>query len=298
MDAQIAAHGQRLIALWNTPGTGFNGRGPLATALSADGGTTWQPGPNPADDASNGDHSFADCAADASGTFHLVWLDSRGAGKGLRYANSRDGGRTWSKNATLKADTCECCWNQLTIGSDGTLHVLFRDKQPRDMALVSSHDHGATWEKPVTVGAFNWDFPGCPHVGGGLLALTNTLHAVVWTGAAGHGGAYHLRRATPTGAWSAPQPLGDSDARRGDLASRDGQHIAAVWDRIADGESQVFAAQSGDSGGTWSAPQPLSTKGVNASYPRIVAVNSAYRVFWTEHVPNQPGVWKSASLNQ
>ena len=69
-----------------------------------------------------------------------------------------------------------------------------------------------------------------------------------------------------------------------------------MWDRIADGESQVFAAQSGDGGGTWSAPQLLSTKGVNASYPRLVAVNGAYRIFWTESAPNQPSVWKAVAL--
>lgn len=296
MDAQLAVSGAQLVAIWNTPGTGFNGRGPMATALSTDGGATWQAGPNPADDASQGDHSFVDCAADASGTFHLVWLDSRGPGKGLRYANSKDGGRTWSRNATLKSETCECCWNTLAVGADGSVHALFRDKNPRDMAVISSADHGARWGDPAKVGRFNWDFQGCPHVGGGLIMRGTSLHALVWTGAAGHSGTYHLASPDQGQTWSAPQRLGDTDARRGDLASTGAQSLAAVWDRVADGESTVHAALSADGGRTWSEPKQLSPKGVNAAYPRVVAVPGGYRAFWTESATGQPGTWRTAAL--
>lgn len=296
MDAQIAASGAKLVSIWNTAGTGFNGRGPMATAISTDSGATWQPGPNPADDASNADHSFVDCATDGSGNFHLVWLDSRGGPKGLRYANSRDGGKTWSKNATLKSETCECCWNTLALGADGSVHVLFRDKNPRDMAVISSAEGGAQWHDPAKVGRFNWDFQGCPHVGGGLAVRGSALHALVWTGATGQSGAYHLVSNDHGESWSAPQRLGDADARRGDIASAGAQSLAAVWDRVGDGESNVFAATSKDGGKTWSEANQLSASGLNAAYPRVVAVSGGYRVFWTESATGQPGAWKSASL--
>lgn len=296
MDAQLAVSGAKLVAIWNTPGTGFNGRGPMATAISSDGGATWQPGPNPADDASQGDHSFVDCAADSSGTFHLVWLDSRGSGKGLRYANSKDGGKTWSSNATLKSETCECCWNTIAVGADGSVHALFRDKNPRDMAVISSTDQGAHWSDPAKVGRFNWDFAGCPHVGGGLIVRGSALHALVWTGATGHSGTYHLSSSDKGQSWSAPQRLGDADARRGDLASTGDQSLAAAWDRVGDGESSVFSATSANGGKTWTESKQLSVKGINAAYPRVVSVSGSYRVFWTESATGQPSVWKSASL--
>lgn len=297
-DAQLAASGARLVSVWTSPGTGFNGRGPLATALSADGGATWQPGPNPADDASQGDHSFVDCAADANGTFHLVWLDSRGTNKskGLRYTTSKDGGKTWGKNATLKSETCECCWNTLAVGTDNSVHALFRDKNPRDMAVISSADRGAHWGDPAKVGRFNWDFQGCPHVGGGLTMRGSSLHALIWTGATGHGGTYHLASPDQGQSWSTPQRLGDADARRGDLASTGTQSLAAVWDRVADGESTVHAVRSADGGKTWSEPKQLSPQGVNAAYPRVVAVAGGYRAFWTESAPGQPGAWRMATL--
>ena len=49
MDAQIAAAGERIVAVWPTAGTDKMGRGPMATATSADGGKTWTAGPDPAD---------------------------------------------------------------------------------------------------------------------------------------------------------------------------------------------------------------------------------------------------------
>ena len=109
-------------------------------------------------------------------------------------------------------------------------------------------------------------------------------------------GAYHLNSIDHGQSWSAPQRLGDADARRGDLASTGGESLAAVWDRVSDGESNVFAATSRDGGKTWGEAKQLSAKAINAAYPRVVAVNGSYRVFWTESVTAQPGVWKMASL--
>ncbi len=295
-DAQIVGHGSKLAAFWCTAGSGTFGNGPIATALSEDGGATWKPGPNPADDQLDTGHSYLDAAVDSSGTFHLVWLDSRDGKQGLRYAQSKDGGKSWAKNVTLKSDTCECCWNTLALGADGSVHTLYREKSPRDMALISSNDGGGHWGDPARVGRFNWDFAGCPHVGGGLALRGSTIHALVWTGLTGQGGAYHLFSSDQGQSWSAPQRIGDADARRGDLASGGAQSLAAVWDRVGDGESAVFAATSSNGGKTWNAAKQLSVKGINAAYPRVVAVAGGYRVFWTEAVTGTPGVWKSVGL--
>ena len=115
-------------------------------------------------------------------------------------------------------------------------------------------------------------------------------------GAAGVSGAYHLSSSDQGQSWSAPQRLGDADARRGDLASTGGESLAAVWDRVGDGESAVFASASSNGGKTWSEAKQLSANGLNAAYPRIVAVAGSYRVLWTESTPGQPSVWKSAAL--
>src|SRR5688500_455378 len=58
MDVQIAAAGDKIVAVWPTAGTDKMGRGPMATAISGDGGRTWRAGPNPADDRLTIGHSF------------------------------------------------------------------------------------------------------------------------------------------------------------------------------------------------------------------------------------------------
>ena len=301
MDAQIVAAGDKLLALWGTAGTGLFGSGPMATALSADGGKTWQPGPNPADDNLTTGHGFADLATDAAGNFHLLWLDSRDGKQGLRAATSTDAGKTWSRNVTVNPAAGECCWNAPAIAPNGTLHALFRDKAPRDMAIATSLDRGLAWSPPVKVGRFDWEFQGCPHVGGSLAlrpisADTYSLHALVWTGAAGKSGAYHLTSNDLGKTWTEPQRIGDSDARRGDLAARPPNHLAAVWDRVADGESIILASTSADAGKTWSAPKRLSPGTAHAAYPRLIPTATSFRAFWTETAKDRPATWKTTLL--
>ena len=297
MDAQIAAAGDKLVVVWMTKGTGLFDSGPMATAISQDGGKTWWPGPNPADDGLTTGHSFSDICADDAGAFHLAWLDSRDGRQGLRYARSLDGGKTWQKNQTLKTDTCECCWNKLASGPKGPL-VLFRDKKPRDMAIFTSPNGGSKWSKPSIVGKFAWDFNGCPHVGGGLAVERNgktaSLHAVVWTGMAEKSGTYHLASRNNGRSWSKPQQLGSSSARRADIAAGV-KGVAMVWEESDDGETAIVFATSTDGGKNWSQPARITEAGANAAYPRIIGTTDGFHVFWTELGTDGRGVWKSVA---
>ncbi|MGV3754035.1 MAG: exo-alpha-sialidase [Verrucomicrobiota bacterium] len=296
-DAQIAAIGDKLVAVWMTKGTGLFNSGPMVTALSHDGGKSWKPGPNPADDGLTTGHSFSDICADSSGAFHLAWLDNRDGRQGLRYARSVDGGVSWQKNQTLKTDTCECCWNKLAPGPAGPL-VLFRDKQPRDMAILSSPNGGSKWNKQATVGKFSWDFNGCPHVGGGLATEAKgkdtLIHSVVWTGKAEKSGTYHLASRNNGRSWSKPQRLGSSSARRGDIAAGP-KGVAMVWEESGDGETAIVIAKSTDSGKTWSQPARIDEASLSAAYPRVIATADGFRVFWTETGAEERGSWKSVA---
>ena len=150
VDPQIAAAGDDIVAIWTTAGDdvfGY-GTGPLATAFSSDGGKSWRPGPNPSDDGLTTAHEFIDMAADASGGFHLVWIDDRddaeGIRRGLRYARSQDAGASWSANATIDEHICGCCWTHLrartarrSISSSAT-----STPNPSDMKLAVAHADG------------------------------------------------------------------------------------------------------------------------------------------------------------
>jgi hypothetical protein len=299
-DPQIAAHGDRVVAVWTAPGTSSWGSGPLAVALSGDGGRTWSRGPNPADDGSTEGHGFIDVAATSAGVFHAVWLDGRDGYQGLRVARSEDGGASWRPNASIDARTCECCWNDLTVLGGERLAVLYRDHDPRDMAVAVSEDDGRSWSRRGVAGEFDWEVEGCPHVGGGLAARRGSgagaaerpeIHALVWTGAADRAGLYAVASRDGGRRWSEARALGSPRAKHGDLAAG-GAVVYAAWD---DGGT-ISAATSSD-GTTWGAPRQLSRDGAAATHPVVVAVESGAVVLWTETVDGADATrWVAARI--
>jgi photosystem II stability/assembly factor-like uncharacterized protein len=331
-DAQVAASGHNLVAAWTTAGSlDKYGRGPIATAVSHDAGRTWHPGPNPADDNQSTGHAFIDLAADAQGTFHMVWLDGRettpsadqprplpspgihpgetapttqkSPGKGLRYTRSTNAGESWQPNQTLDPATCECCWNTIALAPDNRLAVLYRDRDPRDMALVTSPDAGRTWSSSTRVGAFDWNITACPHVGGALAFAPDapTAHAIVWSAKdTTTRGAYLLTSRDNGQTWSTPHQLGnDPKSWHTDLATARNGLVAATWDAYTEDGGAIFAITSTDHGQTWSAPQRLTPPTVSATHPRIVpTANNTFRVFWTQSpTDGGPATWESRLLS-
>lgn len=277
-DAQVAARGQTVLALWSVPGTGWGGSGPFASALSRDGGASWAPGGNPSDSGLTTGHGFTDLAAGEQG-FHAVWLDSRSKAQGLYYARSADGVK-WLPNQTIAPTTCECCWNSLLLQRD-EVHVMYRAKDPRDMEIATLK--GAAWQRRGAVAPFDWRIRGCPETGGALVAAGGGLHALVWTGTEKNVGV-HVARADAALRWSPPRRLGGAAAQHGDLAA-EGVRLAAAWD---EGGAIRYAA-SDDAGGSWSAARELAAPAARATNPRVVSTGDAFLVLWTQ--PGADGRW-------
>jgi hypothetical protein len=295
-DPQLAAAGDRIVVLWTAPGSSPWGSGPLATALSADGGRTWTAGPNPADDRSTGGHGYADLAADPAGAFHAVWLDGRDGGQGLRAAVSDDGGRSWRRNVTVDDRTCECCWNRAIAPAARSVRVIYRDKDPRDLFVAGTEDGGATWSRRGAAGDFRWQFEGCPHVGGGLAQTGDgRLHALSWTAADGREGQWVLASSDGGRTWTPPARLGGPRAHRGDLAAAD-RRLAAVWDEASADGSTVLGAVSADGGTGWPAPRVLSEAGASASFPVAAATARGFLACWTQTRGEAAAEWRCAPL--
>jgi hypothetical protein len=294
-DARIVSVGGKLLAVWTSYAEGgpHGGVGPMAMARSTDGGKTWDQLAS-ATDWPKGPHSFFTLASDGK-MVHASWLDSRegpapapGA-QGLRYAYSSDAGASWSKNATLDVASCACCWTTGKADNKGNFYVLYRDKQPSDMAIGVVEPKTHQWTRLSTVGAFNWDFAGCPHIGGGLALNEGKhpeLHAVVGTRKKETAGFYHLSSVDGGRQWSEPVRLGDDTAAHGDIAIGTNHHLAAVWDMVdpetSDGTIGVFSAISNDGGLHWSQAKRVSGKKIMASHPRVVATKSGFLALWTE----------------
>nr|WP_305907695.1 sialidase family protein [Methylomarinum sp. Ch1-1]MDP4520468.1 sialidase family protein [Methylomarinum sp. Ch1-1] len=298
-DAQITVQGDNIVVTWMSyvKGAPFNA-GPMLAARSGDGGQTWQKATTPPD-WKQGPHGYIDMTSDAN-AMHAVWLDSRGgrsgvsAAQALHYARSVDGGQSWQSNETLDELTCSCCWNTIKSNGEGKLYVLYRDKQPSDMAIgvIDEQQH---WQSLNQVGAFNWQFEGCPHIGGGLDFQQHhgkkRIHAVVGSGHQDHLGVHYLFSSDAGKNWSAALPLGDESAVHADIAAHDNGRVVAVWDMMAEDGLAVFSAESSDSEHKeWSRPLQLSTVGARASHPRIVKTVQGFLALWTEHDGQQQRV--------
>ncbi len=296
-DIQLAVAGSTVLAVWQTTGE-LPGMGPLVAIYSLDGGISWQQGSNPG--SSDTDQSHPDLIADVQGRFHLVWLDDRDENgyQGLRYARSSDAGGHWELAQTIDASSCSCCWNRLAVSATGQINVLYRDMQPRDMALAQSNDAGASWQRISNVGEFNWQFDGCPHNGGGLSqGPDGMLHSVVWTGADNQVGLYYLQSADNGKSWSRPMPLAaGTPAFHSDIAANGRNRLAVVWDALEPTGSTVLLADSKNQGGDWSPARQLSTPGTVASHPRIVATASGWLALWTEQSPQAAKQWRIAVI--
>ncbi|WP_290652201.1 exo-alpha-sialidase [Aquisalimonas sp.] len=291
-DLRIAADGERLLVVWQTTGGGFAGSGPMVMARSDDGGAHWEPAATPVQGDDTESHGFFALSRAPDGRFHLAWLDSRAGQQGVHHAFTNDTGRSWSAVSTAQPATCECCWNSLAH-LDGEAVLLYRDIDPRDMAVASTANgaHGCSGRERV--GRFDWDVDGCPHVGGGLAVSTdNALHALVWTGADNHMGVHHLKR-HDQGAWSEPERLGHPSARAVDLVATADGGLLAAWDH-GSADRTVHVARYQD--GRWGTPRALGESKRRPGFPLLTATAEAAQVFWTERGEDGNRTWRFTSI--
>ncbi|MDX1588512.1 MAG: sialidase family protein [Oleiphilaceae bacterium] len=281
-DLQLVVSGDQLLLAWQARGEGFMGAGPMVMARSGDAGVSWQPAESAARADEAEAHGFFDLSLDASGRLHAAWLDNRTGQQGLQVAQSDDLGASWSPTRTLVDATCYCCWNRLHHQGDQT-HLLYRAEKPRDMALLSldAATEETDWQPQGPVGDFDWQFDGCPHVGGALAGDGDgALHALVWTGKTGHEGLYHLVRHSGTGDFSEPRALG-RPGRHGDLA-RSPLGLMAAWDEPDQGAIRLARLEEDGFG----APRDLRRDTRRAPQrPLLAATRDRLHVLWTEKSP-------------
>ncbi|MEX2381016.1 MAG: sialidase family protein [Opitutales bacterium] len=290
-DPRLAVSGDLLMAAWTARGEGPWGSGALAAGISSDGGKTWKAAPAPVAPGAGPEagYRFPATAADEH-AFHAVWIHAEGEERSLRYAQLPFGEDRWSEPVVIDPHICACCWNTLTISEDGALVALYRGQDPSDMGLAISRDRGGSWDVSGPVGAFDWDFNGCPHVGGGLAAGPGaggamSILASVWTGHPEHAGGYLLRSEDSGRSWERTGELGrgSQKGRNTDLAIGTGALATVAWDQPVEDESgqAIFIATSDNAGSSWDVPLRLSPLNERATHPRVLVIGNRALVFWT-----------------
>ena len=159
--------------------------GNLMSWVSTSGGQSFKDSPVQINDsdasAIEGLHAEASNAREVA----CAWLDHRDGGQELYASISQDGGENWGPNTLVykspSGSVCECCAPSITIGSDGTIHVMFRNSLDgnRDMYLVDSPD-GQTWTPAQLLGNGHWKLAACPMDGGAVDGDDQSQTFTIW----------------------------------------------------------------------------------------------------------------------
>ena len=149
---------------------------------SNDDGKTWQ-GPDKVNDKDGSAAEGLQGVGVSDTEIACAWLDHRDEGTEIFASVSQDGGENWSANTMVytspSGTVCECCHPSVAIGSDGNIHVMFRNSLAgnRDMYIADSTDDGQTWSTPIQLGGGHWKLDSCP-MDGGALSADDEAHVV------------------------------------------------------------------------------------------------------------------------
>jgi len=285
-----------LNAIYVVPKVVPGKRFPLAALRfirSPDGGKTWSPPVNVADDAVFGAHNFHALHAASDGSLYVSWLDSRNGKSAVYITRSTDAGRTWERNRPVgSGEACPCCRTALATASDGTLYVAWRLVLPgniRDIVVARSRDHGVSWTDPARVHADDWHVAGCPHAGPALQVDDGgRLHVAWWTGKTGQAGVFYAQSADSGRTFSAPRALGVAKFSRPahvQLVSTRGGRVVVAWDDGTREVPEVVVRLSRDGGRSFERAQRLSPPGQWATFPALAVSDTSVTVAWSQETP-------------
>jgi hypothetical protein len=168
---------------WTSDG-GIDGinDGDIYYSKSEDGGVTFSPNLKVNDDVGNlqSTHMHRYIAVDADGRIHITWTDRRNGESEVFYANSSDGGLTFSKNAMASDGSGNVSSPSLVADADGVIYVVWEDSGNLSAGVRAffskSIDGGESFEKGIMID----DSPGDLRQHNVEVAATSGIVGVVW----------------------------------------------------------------------------------------------------------------------
>ena len=137
----VAAFGRTVAAVWTASGDETSD---IYVSVSSDSGATFAVPVRVNDiegDARASGEQAARVAVGFGNVIHVAWPAKRDAHSVIRYAGSKDGGRTFSPAVTVAGATLTGArgWQSLVLGYDGGVHVAWLDGRN---AAPMTHEHG------------------------------------------------------------------------------------------------------------------------------------------------------------
>ena len=265
---------------------------------SADGGESWSKESFLHSDTVAGkSRSYFDIERLPNGEVGASWLDIKldrqTGGRSVRFAMTTPSNR-FSDEILIDSSACQCCRTDVYTDESENIFVAYRGlakgrmgKQIRDMMIATSNDYGATFSKPITISADNWDIDGCPHTGPSLCGNKAGLISLWYTEGRG------------TGIYYATKQGSDAIFSSRQLVSNNGHHpqlsanedmIAMLWEETVDhrGEAKSMIHYRLVKQGVDFENKPLTPGGANAFSPVVTATDrgflSAYLMERNGHV--------------
>lgn len=99
-------------------------------------------------------HNGPSLAISAQGTYHATWFALGRKLRGVYYAHSGDGGKTFSQPLRL-GDAAAQISRPYVLTAGGTVYLAYKsfDGEKTSIDLMTSRDDGLTWSKPRTIAA-------------------------------------------------------------------------------------------------------------------------------------------------
>jgi hypothetical protein len=148
----VAAFGHTVAAVWTASSETASD---IYLSVSPDGGATFGAPVRVNDiegDARASGEQTARVAVGTGNAIHVAWPARRDGATVIRYAESKDSGRTFSPAVTVAGATQTGArgWHAMALGHDGGVHVVWLDgRNAAPMAAASGHQHGKAGVKPV-----------------------------------------------------------------------------------------------------------------------------------------------------
>lgn len=127
----------RVYVAWADRGTGNLD---ILVSRSADDGASWS-APVRVNDNTTGDQWMPSLAVDPRGVVHAAWMDGRTGAWNVYYANSTDGGATWSANVRVTTAETPLTFNRpgdylaLATDANGSAYVAWTDGRTGSMNI-------------------------------------------------------------------------------------------------------------------------------------------------------------------
>jgi len=201
----IAADANAVYAAWEDE---RNGNRDIYFARSTDGGATWSANVQVNDDTGTASYWSSPIIA-AADAVYVAWTDERNGNGDIYFAQSTDGGATWSADVRVDDDT-GTAWQQdpAIAAAANAVYAAWTDRRDgnRDIYFARSTDGGATWSANTRLN----DDPGTVWLLDPAIAADADAVYVVWEGWHNNDSDIYFARSTDGGAtWSANVRLND-----------------------------------------------------------------------------------------